>query len=411
MKLVRYGAPGREKPGILDADGKIRDLSRVVTDIDGAMLSSGGLAKIKKANLKRLKAVPGKPRLGPCVGHVRNFIAIGLNYADHAAESGVPVPAEPVVFNKAPSCICGPNDDTMIPKGSTKLDYECELAVIIGKRARYLAKDKAMDAVAGYCISNDVSERAFQMEHGQTICKGKGAETFGPLGPWFVSKDEIRQPQKLAMWTNVNGAEAPARLDRHHGVRCGAPGLVPVADFRAGAGRRDRHRHAAGRGLRHEACAGVSQSRRRGGDGDRGAWAAQRQKIASAGPKSLNASGAARAKSRRATHSAPAARPTGCGCAGPATRRAARQFGHRPDQRVEPVGRARRTTGRRGRSRHISSSSAAKRRIDVLDLALRVHGGDRLGAQPFAARGVHACAPARWRRPAAAPRAPCRRPG
>jgi 2-keto-4-pentenoate hydratase/2-oxohepta-3-ene-1,7-dioic acid hydratase in catechol pathway len=206
MKLVRYGAPGREKPGILDADGKIRDLSRIVPDINGAMLKAGGLAKIRKTNLKRLKIVPGKPRLGPCVGEVRNFIAIGLNYADHAAESGVPVPEEPVVFNKAPSCICGPNDDTMIPKGSTKLDYECELGVVVGKRARYLAKDKAMDAVAGYCIANDVSERAFQMEHGQTICKGKGAETFGPLGPWLVTKDEIRDPQKLAMYTNVNGA-------------------------------------------------------------------------------------------------------------------------------------------------------------------------------------------------------------
>ena len=206
MKLVRYGAPGREKPGIIDADGKIRDLSRIVPDIDGAMLKSGGLTKIRKANIKRLKVVAGKPRLGPCVGAVRNFIAIGLNYADHAAESGVPVPDEPVVFNKAPSCICGPNDDTIIPKGSTKLDYECELGVVIGKRARYLAKDKAMDAVAGYCISNDVSERAFQMEHGQTIRKGKGAETFGPLGPWLVSKDEIRNPQKLSLYTNVNGA-------------------------------------------------------------------------------------------------------------------------------------------------------------------------------------------------------------
>jgi 2-keto-4-pentenoate hydratase/2-oxohepta-3-ene-1,7-dioic acid hydratase in catechol pathway len=205
MKLVRYGAPGREKPGIIDADGKIRDLSRVVNDIDGAMLASGGLAKIKKANLKRLKTVAGKPRLGPCVGHVRNFIAIGLNYADHAAESGAAVPSEPVVFNKAPSCICGPNDATMMPKGGAKLDYECELAIVIGKRARYLAKDKAMDAVAGYCLANDVSERAFQMEHGQTICKGKGAETFGPLGPWLVSKDEIKDPQNLAMWCNVNG--------------------------------------------------------------------------------------------------------------------------------------------------------------------------------------------------------------
>ena len=205
MKLVRYGAPGREKPGIIDTDGKIRDLSRVVPDIDGAMLATGGLAKIRKTNLKRLKVVAGRPRLGPCIGHVRNFIAIGLNYSDHAAEGDNPIPKEPVVFNKAPSCICGPNDNTMIPKDSTKLDYECELGVIIGKRARYLAKDKAMDAVAGYCIGNDVSERAFQLDHGQTICKGKGAETFGPLGPWFVTKDEIKDPQNLAVWSNVNG--------------------------------------------------------------------------------------------------------------------------------------------------------------------------------------------------------------
>jgi 2-keto-4-pentenoate hydratase/2-oxohepta-3-ene-1,7-dioic acid hydratase in catechol pathway len=205
MKLVRYGAPGREKPGIIGDDGKIRDLSKIVKDIDGAMLASGGLAKIKKANLKRMKPVSGKPRLGPCVGRVRNYIAIGLNYADHAAESGVSVPSEPVIFNKQPTCICGPNDNTVIPKGSSKLDYECELAIIIGKRARYLAKDRAMDAVAGYCVANDVSERAFQMEHGQTIAKGKGCETFGPLGPWFVSKDEIKDPQNLAMWLNVNG--------------------------------------------------------------------------------------------------------------------------------------------------------------------------------------------------------------
>jgi len=205
MKLVRYGAPGREKPGIIDADGKIRDLSRIVQDIDGAMLAAGGLAKIRKANLKRLKTVAGKPRLGPCVGHVRNYIAIGLNYSDHAAEGGNPIPKEPVVFNKAPSCICGPNDNTMIPKDSSKLDYECELVIVIGKRARYLAKDKAMDAVAGYCLGNDVSERAFQLEHGQTFAKGKGAETFGPLGPWFVTKDEIKDPQNLAVWSNVNG--------------------------------------------------------------------------------------------------------------------------------------------------------------------------------------------------------------
>ena len=205
MKLVRYGPPGREKPGILDAEGRIRDLSGVVPDIAGAVLNPKELAKIRKAKIDKLPLVRGRPRLGPCVGGVGNYIAIGLNYADHAAESGQPVPAEPVVFNKAPSCICGPNDDTIIPKGSTKLDYEVELAVVIGQTARYLSKKDAMEVVAGYCVANDVSERAFQMERGQTICKGKGAETFGPLGPWLVTKDEIKDPQNLDMWLTVNG--------------------------------------------------------------------------------------------------------------------------------------------------------------------------------------------------------------
>jgi 2-keto-4-pentenoate hydratase/2-oxohepta-3-ene-1,7-dioic acid hydratase in catechol pathway len=205
MKLVRFGPAGREKPGILDAEGRIRDLSGVVPDIAGNVLGPRGLASIRKAKPEKLPLVRGNPRLGPCVGDVGNFIAIGLNYADHAAESGQPVPTEPVVFNKAPSCICGPNDDTMMPKGCTKLDYEVELAIVIGRTARYLAKKDAMDAVAGYCICNDVSERAFQMERGQTICKGKGAETFGPLGPWLVTKDEIENPQRLRMWTTVNG--------------------------------------------------------------------------------------------------------------------------------------------------------------------------------------------------------------
>ena len=206
MKLVRYGAVGREKPGIIDAEGKIRDLSRVVPDIDGAMLASGGLAKIKKANLKKLKPVPGKPRLGPCVGSVRNFIAIGLNYSDHAAEAGMPIPKEPIIFNKAPTSICGPNDATITPKESTKLDYEVELGIVIGKRARYLDRDKAMSAVAGYFLSNDVSERSFQIDRsGGQWNKGKGCETFGPIGPWFVTKDEIKDPQNLEMWLDVNG--------------------------------------------------------------------------------------------------------------------------------------------------------------------------------------------------------------
>jgi 2-keto-4-pentenoate hydratase/2-oxohepta-3-ene-1,7-dioic acid hydratase in catechol pathway len=206
MKLVRFGAPGREKPGMLDAQGRIRDLSKVIPDIAGDELSPKGLAKLRKVNVDKLPLVRGTPRIGPCVGKVGNFIAIGLNYSDHAAESGMPVPKEPIIFNKAPTCICGPNDDTMIPKQSAKLDYEVELGVVIGSRARYLAKNKAMDAVAGYCLANDVSERVFQIERsGGQWTKGKGCETFGPLGPWLVTKDEIRDPQRLNMWLTVNG--------------------------------------------------------------------------------------------------------------------------------------------------------------------------------------------------------------
>jgi len=206
MKLVRFGAPGREKPGMLDAQGRIRDLSKVIPDIAGDVLSPKGLSKLRKVNVDKLPLVRGTPRIGPCVGKVGNFIAIGLNYSDHAAESGMPVPEEPIIFNKAPTCICGPNDDTMIPKQSAKLDYEVELGVVIGSRARYLAKNKAMDAVAGYCLANDVSERVFQIERsGGQWTKGKGCETFGPLGPWLVTKDEIRDPQLLNMWLTVNG--------------------------------------------------------------------------------------------------------------------------------------------------------------------------------------------------------------
>ena len=206
MKLVRYGAAGREKPGIIGEDGKIRDLSKVVKDIDGAMLASGGLAKIKKLNLKRMKPVAGKPRLGPCVGNVRNFIAIGLNYSDHAAEAGMPVPKEPVIFSKTTTSICGPNDDTVTPRDSTKLDYEVEIGIVIGRRARYLEKDKAKAAIAGYFVGNYVSERSFQIERsGGQWMKGKSCETFGPIGPWLVTKDEIKDVQNLDMWLDVNG--------------------------------------------------------------------------------------------------------------------------------------------------------------------------------------------------------------
>jgi 2-keto-4-pentenoate hydratase/2-oxohepta-3-ene-1,7-dioic acid hydratase in catechol pathway len=205
MKLVRYGAAGREKPGLIDGAGRIRDLSGVVPDIAGEALSPRSLARLARLKPDTLPPVRGTPRIGPCVGHVGNFIAIGLNYADHAAEAGLQVPKEPIIFNKAPSSICGPNDDTMTPKGSVKLDYEIELGIVIGSRARYLGKSKAMDAVAGYCLANDVSEREFQIERAGQWTKGKGCETFGPLGPWLVTKDEVPNPQKLDMWLTVNG--------------------------------------------------------------------------------------------------------------------------------------------------------------------------------------------------------------
>ncbi|MDP3547192.1 MAG: fumarylacetoacetate hydrolase family protein [Phreatobacter sp.] len=206
MKLVRYGAKGKEKPGLIDPDGKIRDLSGVVPDIAGAALSAKGLAKIAKANWEKLPLVKGKPRLGPCVGDVGNFIAVGLNYADHAAETGAAIPTEPILFNKARSCIVGPNDDVMLPKKSVKTDWEIELAIVIGERARYVSKKDALSVVAGFCICNDVSEREYQIERGGQWMKGKGCETFGPLGPWLVTKDEIKDVQKLGMWLDVNGA-------------------------------------------------------------------------------------------------------------------------------------------------------------------------------------------------------------
>lgn len=205
MKLVRFGPAGREKPGIIDQNGKIRDLSKVVKDIDGEALSSAGLAKIKKAKIDKLPLVKGNPRLGPCVARPSNFIAIGLNYADHAAEAGMKLPPEPIIFNKAVSCICGPNDNTITPKDSGKLDYEVELGIVIGKRASYLTKENAMSAVAGYFLSNDVSERVFQIERAGQWTKGKGCETFGPIGPWVATKDEIKNPQNLNIWLKVNG--------------------------------------------------------------------------------------------------------------------------------------------------------------------------------------------------------------
>jgi 2,4-didehydro-3-deoxy-L-rhamnonate hydrolase len=205
MKLVRYGNPGKEKPGLIDAEGKLRDLSAVVKDIDAAQLSPAALAKISKVKTDKLPLVKGKPRFGSPVANVGKFIAIGLNYTDHAEESGMPIPAEPVVFMKANSCVVGPNDDIMLPKGSVKTDWEVELGIVIGTKARYVSQKEALNFVAGYCTINDVSEREFQLERGPQWDKGKGCDTFGPIGPWLVTTDEITNPQKLGMWLDVNG--------------------------------------------------------------------------------------------------------------------------------------------------------------------------------------------------------------
>ena len=205
MKLVRYGKAGREKPGIVDADGKIRDLSKHVPDIAGEGLSPKALDRISKLKFDRLPLVRGRPRLGPPVAKVGNFIAIGLNYADHAAETGATPPPEPIIFNKAPSCIVGCNDEVVLPKGSTKTDWEVELAIVIGSRASYVSEREALGYVAGYTICNDISEREYQLERAGTWTKGKGCPTFGPLGPWLVTKDEVKFPQRLGMWLDLNG--------------------------------------------------------------------------------------------------------------------------------------------------------------------------------------------------------------
>jgi 2,4-diketo-3-deoxy-L-fuconate hydrolase len=205
MKLLRYGAPGQEKPGLMDASGAIRDLSGHVSDIGPAELSAESLARLAAIDPNSLPKVEGAVRYGACVGNVGKFIAIGLNFADHAAESGAAVPAEPIVFMKATTCIQGPNDEVMIPKDSVKTDWEVELGVVIGKTARYVEEADALDYVAGYCTINDVSEREFQLERGSQWDKGKGCDTFGPLGPWLVTKDEVGDVQNLDMWLDVNG--------------------------------------------------------------------------------------------------------------------------------------------------------------------------------------------------------------
>ena len=205
MKLLRFGPSGTEKPGLIDADGQIRDLSGVVDDIAGDALSDAGLAKIAAIDPATLPLAPAGSRYGPCVARVGKFICIGLNYADHAAESNLPVPDEPVLFMKATSAIVGPNDEVLKPRGSTKLDWEVELGLVIGKKASYVSEAEALDYVAGFCTINDVSERNFQTERGGTWDKGKGCDTFGPIGPWLVTKDEAGDVNNLKMWLDVNG--------------------------------------------------------------------------------------------------------------------------------------------------------------------------------------------------------------
>ena len=205
MKLLRYGPPGQERPGLLDGAGRIRDLSAHVPDIAREVLLPDSLGRLAALDPETLPLVEGTPRIGPCVGEVRKFVAIGLNYADHAAEAGLSVPSEPVVFNKWTSCICGPDDDLILPEGSVKTDWEVELGVVIGAPARRVPEERALDHVAGWCVVNDISEREWQNEHGGTWDKGKGFDGFGPIGPWLVTRDELPGPDGLSLWLEVDG--------------------------------------------------------------------------------------------------------------------------------------------------------------------------------------------------------------
>jgi 2,4-diketo-3-deoxy-L-fuconate hydrolase len=205
MRLLRYGEAGSELPGVLDAEGRIRDLSNIVPDITGATLSPASLEAMRGVAMSALPLVEDNPRIGACVGGVGKFICIGLNYSDHAAESRMELPEEPVVFMKATSAICGPCDNILLPRGSLKTDWEVELGVVIGKAAKYVSKEEALSHVAGYCVVNDLSERAFQMEGTGQWVKGKSADTFGPIGPWLVTADEVPDPQRLRLWLEVNG--------------------------------------------------------------------------------------------------------------------------------------------------------------------------------------------------------------
>jgi 2-keto-4-pentenoate hydratase/2-oxohepta-3-ene-1,7-dioic acid hydratase in catechol pathway len=220
MKLLRYGPKGQEKPGVLDTEGKIRSLADKVPDLDGAGLGEASLERLRAIDISSLPKVEGEPRLGPCVGRVGKVVCIGLNYSDHAAESGLEVPPEPVIFMKATSSICGPNDDVEIPRGSEKTDWEVELGIVIGKPCKYVDEKDALDHIAGYCVVNDVSERDFQIHrHGQWL-KGKSHDTFAPIGPWLVTRDEVPDPNNLAMWLEVDGKRYQDGSTRTMVYRC-----------------------------------------------------------------------------------------------------------------------------------------------------------------------------------------------
>ena len=204
MKLLRYGEVGAEKPGMLDDQGEIRDISSIVSDISPAIIEAGGLGGLRSVDPTSLPRVPGTPRLGPCVGRIGKFVCIGLNYSDHAKETGMPIPTEPIVFMKTTSSISGPDDDIELIRGSVKTDWEVELGIVVGKHTKYVSEENALDHVAGYCVVNDVSERQWQLEQGGQWIKGKSGDTYGPIGPWFVTRDEIPDPQNLDLWLEVN---------------------------------------------------------------------------------------------------------------------------------------------------------------------------------------------------------------
>ena len=247
MKLLRYGALGQEKPGALDRKGTIRDLSGQIGDLAGGALLPESIDKLKALDLESLPAVEGSPRLGPCVGAAGKFIAIGLNYADHAKESGVDVPKEPVIFMKATSCICGPNDNVVMPRDSAKVDWEVELACVIGKPGKYIAEADARDHIAGFCVVNDVSERAFQLEGTGQWVKGKSADTFGPVGPWLVTTDEVPDSQNLPHLAGGQRPPLPGRQHQDHGLHRALPGQLREPLHEPAERRHHYHRYAAGR--------------------------------------------------------------------------------------------------------------------------------------------------------------------